>query len=42
MVQVFEEGSPVKCNPLAWWTFRDVFDYIGSNGLQAHPLHDQG
>ena len=37
--QVLEDGSPVKCNPLAYWEFRDCFDFVESNGLEAHPLH---
>lgn len=27
-VQEFEDGHPVKSNPLAWWTFKDCFDYL--------------
>lgn len=27
-VQEFEDGHPVKCNALAWWTFKDCFDYL--------------
>lgn len=29
----------MKCNPLAYWEFRDCFDFVESNGLEAHPLH---
>ncbi len=39
--QVFEEGSPVKANPLAWWEFKDCMDYLERHGLERHPLHDQ-
>lgn len=39
--QVFEGGTPVKCNPLAYWTFKDCFDYLESENLEKHPLHDQ-
>lgn len=41
MPQVFEEGKPVKCNPLAWWTFKDCFDYLQRHGLEYHPLHNK-
>ena len=40
--QVFEGGSPVKANPLAWWEFQDCMEYLHRNGLERHPLHDQG
>ena len=39
--QVFEGGKPVKCNPLAWWTFKDCFQYLETEQLEKHPLHDQ-
>lgn len=39
--QVFEEGSLVKANPLAWWEFKDCMQYLQRNGLERHPLHDQ-
>lgn len=29
----------MKCNPLAYWEFRDCFEFVESNGLEAHPLH---
>lgn len=41
-IEVFEEGKPVKCNPLAWWTFKDCFQYLEAEQLEKHPLHDQG
>ena len=31
----------MTCNPLAYWEFRDCFDFVESNGLEAHPLHAQ-
>lgn len=40
-LEVVEEGSPIKCNPLAWWEFKDCWDYIHKHGLQYHPLHDE-
>ena len=40
-MEVFEGGKPVKCNPLAYWTFKDCFDYLESENLEKHPLHDQ-
>ena len=36
---MFEDGAPVKCNPLAFWEFRDCFNYTEANGLDIHPLH---
>mmetsp|Transcript_15340 Transcript_15340/g.46328 ORF Transcript_15340/g.46328 Transcript_15340/m.46328 type:complete len:324 (-) Transcript_15340:551-1522(-) len=41
-LEVFEEGSPVKCQPLAFWTFADCFAYLEKHGVPAHPLHEQG
>jgi phosphoadenosine phosphosulfate reductase len=40
-LEVFEEGTPVKANPLAWWEFKDCMDYLERNSLERHPLHDQ-
>jgi phosphoadenosine phosphosulfate reductase len=31
-----------KANPLAGWTERDVWAYIGAHDLPYNPLHDQG
>jgi phosphoadenosine phosphosulfate reductase len=31
----------VKYNPLANWTWGDVWHYIGTNGVAYNPLHDQ-
>jgi phosphoadenosine phosphosulfate reductase len=31
----------VKLNPLANWTWGDVWHYIGSQGVDYNPLHDQ-
>jgi len=30
-----------KFNPLAEWTWGDVWHYIAQNGVDYHPLHDQ-
>lgn len=40
-LELFEQGKPVKCNPLAWWEFKDCFNYIEQQGLEAHPLHEE-
>lgn len=31
----------IKVNPLADWTWGDVWHYIGANGVDYNPLHDQ-
>ena len=31
-----------KFNPLADWTAKDVWDYVGEHDLPYHPLHDSG
>ena len=41
IAQVFEAGKPLKCNPLAYWEFRDCWDFVHANKLEYHPLHDQ-
>lgn len=35
-------GGLAKCNPLAYWTFEDTFDYIAKYNVPAHPLHAKG
>mmetsp|Transcript_9373 Transcript_9373/g.15583 ORF Transcript_9373/g.15583 Transcript_9373/m.15583 type:complete len:428 (-) Transcript_9373:50-1333(-) len=35
-------GGLAKCNPLAYWTFEDTFDYIAKYSVPAHPLHAKG
>ena len=35
-------GTLSKCQPLAYWEFRDCFAYLERHGLEAHPLHAQG
>jgi len=34
------QGGLVKCNPLADWTWGDVWHYIQWHGLDYNPLHD--
>nr|CAD32963.1 phosphoadenosine-phosphosulphate reductase [Physcomitrium patens] len=41
-LEVFEEGKMVKVQPLAYWEFRDCWDYLTKYSLPYHPLHDQG
>jgi len=35
-------GGLAKCNPIAYWTFEDTFDYIAKYKILAHPLHAKG
>lgn len=35
-------GGLAKCNPLAYWTFEDTFEYISKHKIPYHPLHEQG
>ncbi len=35
-------GGLAKCNPLAYWTLEDTFDYIAKYDIPHHPLHAQG
>jgi 3'-phosphoadenosine 5'-phosphosulfate sulfotransferase (PAPS reductase)/FAD synthetase len=30
----------VMCNPIGWWTSRDVWSYLVSRGIPWHPLYD--
>lgn len=34
-------GGRIKLNPLADWTWGDVWHYIQANGVDYNPLHDQ-
>ncbi len=34
-------GGRTKCNPLAHWTWGDVWHYIALHGLDYNPLHDR-
>merc|ERR1712003_147740 len=35
-------GGLAKCNPLAYWTLEDCFDYIAKYQIPHHPLHAKG
>merc|ERR1712216_251678 len=35
-------GGLAKCNPLAYWTFEDVFDYIAKYKVPVHPTTSKG
>jgi len=35
-------GGLAKCNPIAYWTFEDTFDYIAKYKVPHHPVHAQG
>lgn len=35
-------GGMAKCNPLAYWTLEDTFDYITKYQVPYHPLHEKG
>lgn len=35
-------GGLAKCNPLAYWTLEDVFDYMVKYRIPYHPLHEKG
>ena len=35
------DAARVKLNPLAEWTWGDVWHYIGAHGVAYNPLHDQ-
>jgi phosphoadenosine phosphosulfate reductase len=35
-------GGLAKCNPLAYWTLEDCFDYIAKYKVPHHPLHAKG
>lgn len=35
-------GGMAKCNPIAYWTLEDVFDYFVKYKIPYHPLHEQG
>ncbi|CAI5464398.1 unnamed protein product [Closterium sp. Yama58-4] len=41
-LELFEDGTPVKVQPLAYWEFRDCFDYLERHKVPAHPLHADG
>ena len=35
-------GGLAKCNPIAYWTFEDTFDYISKYKILHHPCHANG
>lgn len=35
-------GGLAKCNPIAYWTLEDTFDYIAKYEVPHHPLHAKG
>jgi phosphoadenosine phosphosulfate reductase len=35
-------GGLAKLNPLAYWTFEDIFDYAKAHNVPLHPLHAEG
>jgi phosphoadenylyl-sulfate reductase (thioredoxin) len=35
-------GGLAKCNPIAYWTLEDVFDYFKKYKIPYHPLHEKG
>ena len=35
-------GGSAKCNPLAYWTLEDTFDYLALHKVPHHPLHAKG
>jgi len=35
-------GGFGNCNPIAYWTLEDTFDYIAMNKILHHPLHAKG
>ena len=35
-------GGLAKCNPIAYWTFEDTFDYIAKYKVPYHPSCEKG
>mmetsp|Transcript_15108 Transcript_15108/g.14586 ORF Transcript_15108/g.14586 Transcript_15108/m.14586 type:complete len:441 (-) Transcript_15108:80-1402(-) len=35
-------GGLAKCNPIAYWTLEDTFNYIAKYEVPHHPLHAKG
>jgi len=35
-------GGLAKCNPIAYWTLEDTFDYLAKYKVPHHPLHAKG
>jgi phosphoadenosine phosphosulfate reductase len=42
VVEVDEKFGLIKVNPLAMWTYKDVWNYIMTNQVPYNVLHDQG
>ncbi|KXS09294.1 phosophoadenylyl-sulfate reductase [Gonapodya prolifera JEL478] len=42
VVEIEEGSGLVKLNPLAFWTYDQVWEYIKANDLPYNPLHDRG
>ena len=42
VVEWDENNGLVKINPLAFWSEKQVWDYINTNGIPYNPLHDKG
>jgi phosphoadenosine phosphosulfate reductase len=40
--QIDESGTPVKINPLAYWSSEDVDRYTEQHGIPVHPLYAKG
>ncbi len=41
VVEWDENNGLVKINPLAFWSEKEVWDYIKDNGIPYNPLHDK-
>lgn len=41
-LEVIERGARANIQPLAYWEFKDVWEYLKIFGIPYHPLHDQG
>ena len=42
VVHCTDRGGLAKCNPIAYWTLEDTFDYIAKYKVPHHPLHAKG
>lgn len=38
----FDKLERLKVNPLANWTYKDVWNYVANHNVIYNPLHDQG